>query len=199
MSVCNLGRPPQDAGLQNLIVNDTLRVNKLLKATKAEVERLCAGVNQTPSVTLTGSAIYLNNPGTGVPFLFPSGPTYISNNSFVNYEANLYTTMWTDEALLVEDFRAAINGIGTQGEPPVFTPNIRLVVASTLAELNVGIPNGTELITLTFPNVTLTTQSLVSQTVPVTIPAGSYVGIRLDSGQSYSQVNLTWTLRYQKQ
>jgi hypothetical protein len=115
----------------------------------------------------------------------------------VNFAATLFSTMWTDEELLVEDFRASVNGVGSSGEPPVFTPNIRLVVAPNLSDLS-NLTPGTDLITLTFPDVTTTPQSLVSQTVPVTIPAGSYISIRLDPIDSFVQLNMTWTLRYQK-
>lgn len=199
MSLCNLGRPPQDAGLQNLIVNDTLRVNNLLKSVKGEVARLCTENVYVPSsVILTGSSRYIYGPGINGIYLFPSGRDTFQTGSGSNYSATLYNTMWTDEALIVEDFRATATGIGNLEPPADFTLNVRLIVAPSITDLNTPWPNGTELLTLTIPDVNTVPQSSINQSVPVTIPAESYVGIRLDSVQSYLDFDLTWTLKFQK-
>lgn len=193
--LCNLGRPPQDAGLQNLVVNDTLRVNKLLKSAKAEVNRLCADVSN-PSVTLTGSAVYDSRPGAGfVFFCLPSGNSP-SIGSAENGVPSVFTTFWTDNELIIDDFRAAVTGAGSDVETP-YTLNVRVVAAPTLSELNNFIPNDTQRVTITLPNVSLNPQTIVSASVPVTIPAGSYVGMRFDSAQSVTDMNLTWSLRVQ--
>jgi hypothetical protein len=57
MSICNLGRPAKDASFQNLTTNDSVRVNKLLKSTRADLERLCA-IDNNNSITFIGSIEY---------------------------------------------------------------------------------------------------------------------------------------------
>ena len=191
MSLCNLGRPPQDAGLQNLVVNDTLRVNHLMKANKAEVERLCSVVNVTPSVTLVGSFSIVTEPGAGFStHVFPSGPT---NGGFSD-PANVVTTFWTDKELIINDFRAVASGVSTDN---LLTLNVRLVSAPTLSELNAPTPNGTERITITLPGI-LTPVSGIASVVPVSIPAGSYVSIRLDTVQSVLSVKASWSVRFER-
>jgi hypothetical protein len=191
MSVCNLGRPPQDAGLQNLLVNDTLRVNNLLKATKVDVERLCATVNN-PSVTLVGSHTLSVAPGESFnTFLHPSGHSKSTTTSL----ASLFTTFWTDEELVVDDLRA----VATTADNG-YSLAVSIVASDSLATLGTGpFPNGTELGTVTLANITATPVSGISELspdAPAIIPAGSYVSILASNNTSVSTLNLSWSLRF---
>lgn len=202
MSLCNLGRPPQDAGLQNLVVNDTLRVNKLLKASKAEVGRLCADIAATASQsqpTIFEGSFTLNDlpPTEGFnTFNFPVGSTIIDTNTPNN--PSVFTTIWTDEELVIDDFRAVADGPSNQTTPVTFS--LSVVAAPTIAGLSV--PIGTEILTLPFSglnSVSNTPVSLIASGVPQSIPAGSYVSVRftmpLTASSSFTSVS--WSIRLQ--
>lgn len=197
MSLCNLGRPPQDAGLQNLVVNDTLHVNKLLKAAKAEIYRLCSDV-ANPSVTLTGSYLItsIQEEQSFSSLVFPSGPT--SQSSGIGFSASPFTAFWTDRELLIDDFRVIATGTPQGSDDPLPVPlNVSIVAAPTFTALNLPPTNGTEIVTLAFTNV-VTPSSGVSTTVPARIPAGSYVSIRLDATPNPASLTVAWSLRFSK-
>jgi hypothetical protein len=205
MSHCNLGRPPQDTGLQNLIVNDTLRVNKLLKASKAEVDRLCADIAttaaQTPPTIFEGSLTLSDLPPTEGfdTFNFPVGSTIIDSNTPNN--PSIFTTIWTDEELVIDDFRAVAYGPPNQTTPIIF--DLSVVAAPTIGGLSV--PIGTNILTLPFSglnSVSNTPVSLISSVVPlttITIPAGSYVSVRFTMPLTETSLfmNVSWSIRLQ--
>ncbi len=204
MSLCNLGRPPQDAGLQNLVVNDTLRVNKLLKASKAEVDRLCADIATTAAQTAP-TVFEGSFTGTGLSglenyltFAFPVGPHFRADST---YAPTLLTVIWTDDSLVIDDFRAFATGAGPGDLPTPIDFTISVVAAPTITALQLNAispPNGTEIITIPFTGVTSTSVSEITTAVPATIPAGSYVSIRLNGTTVITDVSVSWSIRLQK-
>jgi hypothetical protein len=204
MSLCNLGRPPQDAGLQNLVVNDTLRVNKLLKASKAEVDRLCADIATTVAQTaptvfegsFTGTS--LNEFENYLTFAFPVGSNFRADST---YAPTLLTIIWTDESLVIDDFRAFATGEGPGPLPTPINFTISVVAAPTITALQLGAaspPNGTEIITIPFTGLSSTSVSEISTAVPATVPAGSYVSIRLNGTGVITNVSVSWSIRLKK-
>lgn len=193
MSLCNLGRPPQDAGLQNLIVNDTLRVNKLLKSTKAEVDRLCADIaiatSQSPTVfegSFTGTG--LSDFENYQTWAFPVGSSFVSS---YRYTDTPFTFIWTDEALVIDDFRAVATAESGGDIPTPINFTLGIVAVPVIGA-------GAEIITIPFTGVTSTPVSQISSAVPVTIPAGSYVSIGINMSNFLSSFKVSWSIRLQK-
>lgn len=194
MSLCDLGRPKQDAGLQNLVVNDTLRVNRLLKATKAEIERLCADVNSLSSVLVGSFETSIGDPTNEYEtYTLPSGPMVVTETP--SFERSPFTSFWTDEELTIEDFRAV--AVLPDGQ---FSQDISLSV-----NLSAGTTLGTisPIITLVLPNLSTSPPiSGVSPLVPVSIPANSFVSIRLNITSTIAEINgfqVSWQIKYTRQ
>lgn len=198
MSFCNLGRPPKDAAVQNLTVNQSVHVNNLLKATRAEVDRLCAvkdaanvligsveyfGENLSPSVLPIGFTIYSQ----------PSGSRYIGSDITDFTNSNLALTLYTDTDLIVRKFQMSVNPELSPELSPAVQLNGCLSVGSTPTLL-------TNLVTLNFTNVS--SGSVARETFTgesVVIPANSYytILVRQSNGSVANNINrlrASWTL-----
>lgn len=184
--ICNTGRPPKDDALQNLTVNDTLRVNNLLKSTKAEIDRLCGRDQSAASVVLAGS---LTRSGF-LPSLIdlsalPSGSTIRIGTQISAVVSDFW---YTSEDLIVDKFQVA--AVSTVAGPL----NVAVSVTSDPAVLP------TDVLTIPFDlsaNI-VNVQTDVSGTVA--IPAGSYVTIHVTSpATDLSDVRVSWTLHLNPQ
>jgi hypothetical protein len=183
--ICNTGRPPKDDALQNLTVNDTLRVNNLLKSTKAEIDRLCTR-DQSASLVLAGSLIQsVVQPSLlDLPAL-PSGSTIRNVPQIVAVVSDFW---YTSEDLIIDKFQVA--ALSTVAGP--------LNVAVGVTSDPVVLP--TDVLTIPFDlsaNI-VNVQTDVSGTVA--IPAGSYVTIHVTSPVTdLSDVRVSWTLHLNPQ
>lgn len=184
--ICNTGRPPKDDALQNLTVNDTLRVNNLIKSTKAEIDRLCSQVEtiQNVPIVLAGSLIYTGQStedGFNQPLL-PSGPTV---RTTPNITPPTVETLWyTPQDLTVEKLQVSL--ISTVGA----TFDVSVGVLSS--------PTGpiTDLSTITLSVSASTVDLQTSVPSNVVIPAGSYIIIHITSSslEALTDVRASWTL-----
>lgn len=181
--ICNTGRPPKDDALQNLTVNDTLRVNNLVKAAKAEINTLCARDQDIPLV-LGGSLTYTNDNNTSPTlnlFALPSGSTTRTSSSNVAFA--LSDLWYTSQELSNIKFQvAAVSTLAT-------TLNVSVGVTSNPAVLPANV------LTVALP-LTANTIGLVTDiSNSVVIPAGSFVTVNVSSsGVSVTDVRVTWTL-----
>jgi hypothetical protein len=180
--ICNTGRPPKDDALQNLTVNDTLRVNNLIKATRAEIERLCATDELVPLV-IGGALTMILDGGDPAALDLSALPSGTSSNIVRSAAATVANLWYTSQDLIISKFQvAAVSADNT-------TLNVAVGVTSDPAVaptdvLTVALP-------LTASTVALDTD--VSDTV--LIPAGSFVTIHVTSSTTtLEDVRVSWTL-----
>lgn len=196
---CNLGQPRKDLAVQNLGVNQSVHVNKLLKATRAEFNLLCA-VKSITSYLLAGSVEFFgeNTSPPVLPFGFtmytlPSGTLYIGNDITEYTDPNLASTLYTDTELVVRKFQMTIcPELLSELSPPVQIDGC-LSIGPTPTLF-------TNLVTLNFTNVS--DGSIVRETYnsdSLVIPANSYytILIRQSNGNVANNINrlqASWTL-----
>lgn len=178
--ICNTGRPPKDDALQNLTVNDTLRVNNLLKSTKAEIDRLCAR-DQVASLVLGGSVIYSTQEPSAIEnvYALPSGSTILNGQS----PAAVSDLWYTSQDLIIDKFQVAALS-------PVAGPlNVAVGVTSDPAV------SPTDVLTIPFSLSASTVDVETDVSGTVLIPAGSYVVIHVTStATDLADVRVSWTL-----
>lgn len=195
MSLCDLGRPPRDAAVENLSVNDTLRVNKLLKVTKAEIDRLCA-VDDNNTITFTGSFEYFDeqNPQTPISnyslWTLPTGAKYVNNSSVSTVgDPALNLTLYTDKELVIEYFQVTSSDYTN----PSSTQNINVSVSSGATPASV-----TDILTLNLLNINPNAARATYEGSNVVIPANSFYSIHLRQGAGsvggVSIIRTSWTL-----
>jgi hypothetical protein len=195
MSVCDLGRPPRDAAVQNLTVNDTVRVNKLLKATKAEIDRLCA-VSDNSATTFVGSFIFSGTTVEPNTILDPDYalnvlPTGVTDNGSVNTSpAALNLTLYTDVDLVVRKLQAAV----TTGSSVPSTNNVDVSVSAGTTPTSLS---AVLTLNLLSTNGAIVRETDISETA--IIPAGSYYSVVISEGTGSTQNVVTslvasWTL-----
>jgi hypothetical protein len=182
--ICNTGRPPKDDALQNLTVNDTLRVNNLVKSTKAEIDRLCSQIEtvQNVPIVLAGSFSYSGQDSENgfELFLLPSGFTPVTSASIPPSATNLW---YTPQDLTVEKlqvslistvsstFDVSVGFFSSPSGPITGVSTIILSVGVSTVELQTSVPSNT------------------------VIPAGSYITISVTSGSlDLTGVQASWTL-----
>lgn len=179
MSTCNTGRPPADATFQNLVVNDQLRVNNVLKSTKGEIERLCSvldSVDARQQLPLIGTYLDSRSP-TSAPlqnistYLVPVGNT---TQAIALPSPTIATMFYTDAELRVDKFQATVIGSGAQLIPGL-TFNVSISVTP-----NIPTPIPSDILTLSIPNVTTTLNQSTNETGTVHIPANSFISIHID-------------------
>lgn len=182
--ICNTGRPAKDDALQNLTVNDTLRVNNRVKSTKAEIDRLCSQIETVQNIptVLAGSLLYVEegSPNGLELFLLPSGFTLITN-PLMN-EPPCEALWYTPQDFTVEKLQVSISSsvnatidvsVGVLSSPtgPITNVSTMTLSASTTATLQTSVPSN------------------------IVIPAGSYVTIHISSTSvNLSDVRASWTL-----
>lgn len=187
MTFCNLGRPSRDAAFQNFTINDSVRVNKILKAGRSEIDRLCASNNNNSS-TFIGSIEYTglnSSPGT-LPFGYtiyalPSGIQYLGNDTTDVSSSSLRLTLYTDVDLTIRKFQCILIPEIIIESPPVQI-DVSVCTGSTPTTL-------TNLITLNFIDVTngsLVRETFTGDSNTITIPADSYYSVLIS--QSNGQV-----------
>jgi hypothetical protein len=175
MSVCDLGRPPRDAAVQNLTVNDKLRVNKLLKASKAEIGRLCATVGDN-LITLVGSLVYTTEGplvADYVVYALPSGSTQLTN---VNL-SQLNNVLYTDTDLVIRKFQASAYTSDALENVNNVDVSLRYGTDTTLL--------GNTAVSLSLLGTNTPTAEGVNATdssATATIPAGSFYNIQINEG-----------------
>jgi hypothetical protein len=196
---CNLGKPSKDLAFQNVDVNQSVRVNKLLKVTRAEFDRLCA-IKDTKAHLFAGSVEFFgdNVSPPVLPFGFtmyalPSGTLNIGNDITEYTDPNIALTLYTDTELVVGKFQMSLYPeLLPEISPPVQIDGC-LSVGPTPTLL-------TNLVTLNFTNVS--SGSIVRETFTgdsVVIPAKSYYSIliRQSNGNVANDINrlqASWTL-----
>ena len=182
--ICNTGRPAKDDALQNLTVNDTLRVNNIVKSTKAEIDRLCSQVEsvQNAPIVLAGSFRYLGqeSPDGFELFLLPSGFTSRTNPRMTQPPAEV---LWyTPQDLTIEKLQVSI----TSSSNATFVASVSVFSSPTGPSTEVSQM-------ILSAGVTATLQTSVPSTV--VIPAGSYIAIFISSGSTnLSDVRASWSL-----
>lgn len=126
-------------------------------------------------------------------WVLPSGPSSRGGNF---YQASAFTAFWTDQPLSIDDFRAVATGtLPAETPPQPFDLNVHIVAAPDIASLNAV--SGTEIATIVLSVTPLSSPvSGIATTVPVTIPAGSYVSIRINTTTSVFSLDVAWSLRY---
>jgi len=182
--ICNTGRPHKDDALQNLTVNDTLRVNNLVKSTKAEIDRLCSQIEtvQNVPIVLAGSFSYAGQDSeNGFDlFLLPSGFTPVTSTSILPSATNLW---YTPQGLTVEklqvslistvssSFGVSVGVSSSPGGPFTEETAMTLSVGASTVELQTSVPSN------------------------IVIPAGSYITIIFSSASlDLTGVQASWTL-----
>lgn len=200
MSVCNLGRPARDAAVQNLTVNDTVRTNKLLKATKADIGRLCASIEEVKqgNILFIGSMRYAADGESSLPrdanfFNFPSGARDVAGNiSSISAPSPLDTVLYTDVDLVIQKFQGTITTVTTGSPTTEHNINLSILTGSSSAV-------STNLLTLSFLNTAGNIVRETNTSASAIIPANSYysVVIRNVSGENIPGVltlDAAWTL-----
>jgi hypothetical protein len=212
MSKCDLGRPIRDYALDNLSVNNVLRVNNLLKSTKVELKTLCNDVDNlfNPSTTQTLIGSFSCSPGAIIGlnynWFYPSGRNQFtiseisSTTSPISFEKLIYTS----QELIIEDFRMAASGeykTATSDETPFDLTLSVSTFPGTSTQSNFS-SNGTPVESLSLKNVTALPSATFALSPSGKIPANSYFGIRMTTNispsQSYISVykfKLSWSLR----
>lgn len=178
--ICNTGRPPKDDALQNLTINDTLRVNNLIKSTKAEIDRLCPP-NQNVPIVLGGS-MYYNPEGSAAIDLktFPSGLT----EHFTSTNSPSVSNFWyTPEDLTVSKFQVAAYA------------NSAVILDVSISTTSDPLSPPVDLLTVQLA-LNGTNNSIQSDdSGSVVIPAGSYVTIRnVTSTSGPNEIYVSWIL-----
>lgn len=184
MSTCNTGRPPADATFQNLVVNDQLRVNNVLKSTKGEIERLCS-VYARQQLPLIGT--YLDSRTSLDPPPLQNISTYVvpvgnTTQAIALPSPTIASMFYTDAELRVDKFQATVIGAGAQLIPGL-TFNVSISVTQ-----NIPTPIPSDILTLSMPNVTTTLKQSTNETGTVHIPANSFISIHIDISAASGEI-----------
>lgn len=201
MSLCNLGRPVRDAAVQNLTVNDTLRSNKLLKATKAEIDRLCTQLEEVKKegkILFIGSMRFIVQLQNFLPnetdfYNLPSGTRAIQGNYNIIVSPDVETSLYTDIDLVIQKFQATVS---TAASSPMAEHNINVSIHAGTTPSSLS-----NLLTLSLLNTNGVDVRETDTSASVIIPAGSYYSIVIRSIQpnpetpaNITSLNAAWTL-----
>lgn len=197
MSVCNLGRPPRDAAVQNLTVNDTLHSNKLLKANKAEIGRLCASIEEVKqsNILFIGSLRFATDEGT-LPLNYtlynlPSGIRDIGNAFPILSTPGVSRALYTDVDLVVRKLQVTLT-TSSQSRDDVHNVDFSIFSGTTPV-------TGTNLVTLSLLNTNAIDVRETDTSSIAIIPAGSYYSILISEGAGSALTTVTnlrtsWTI-----
>ena len=181
--ICNTGRPPKDDAFQNLTVNDTLRVNNLVKTTKAEIDRLCSIDAQSASLILGGSMHFEGASEVGLDlFALPSGPSMRS--SVIMVPVAVPDLWYTSEELLVRKFQVSAISVGVDT-----TLNVSIGVTSNPTVAT------TDVLTVSLPLTSNTVNLVTDVSGTVIIPTGSFVTVHVTStSTNLTDIRVSWTM-----
>jgi hypothetical protein len=198
MSVCNLGRPPRDAAVQNLTVNDTLRSNKLLKANKAEINRLCASIEEVKqsNILFIGSlSVTTGSEGT-LPLNYtlydlPSGIRDVGDAFPVLSTPGVSRALYTDVDLVVRKLQVTLT-TSSQSRDDVHNVDFSIYSGATPV-------TGTNLVTLSLLNTNAVDVRETDTSSIAIIPAGSYYSILISEGagsttNTITNLRASWTI-----
>lgn len=192
--MCDIGRPPRDAALQNLTVNNTVRVNKLLKSTKAEIDRFCAESTNDGAITFVGSFQFIGVDESKLNaeyslYLLPSGCQITSSPAKYSLPF-LPTVFYTSVDLVVRKFQAAVTTV-TSGD----------VTSNVIVDLNYGTDSNTinqTAVELSLLGTNLNSVRVTDSSGSAVIPAGSYYSIVIKEGPGSTDqpfnLRSSWTL-----
>lgn len=194
MSICDLGRPARDAAFQNLTVNDTLRSNKLLKSGKAEIDQLCANIEELKqsNILFIGSLnMVIRTQGQTLPpnyilYNLPSGTRDIESNYPLVSSSDVSTTLYTDVDLVVQKIQATIRTDTIQSRSDVHNVDFSIYIGSTPSSLS-------NLVTVSILNTNGNDVRETNTSAIAIIPAGSYYSAVIHEGPGSTE-NTTNTL-----
>jgi hypothetical protein len=198
MSVCNLGRPPRDAAVQNLTVNDTLRSNKLLKANKAEINRLCASIEEVKqsNILFIGSLNVTTGSEGTLPLNYtlynlPSGIRDVGDAFPILSTPGVSRALYTDVDLVVRKLQVTLTTF-SQSIDDVHNVDFSIFSGATPV-------TGTNLVTLSLLNTNAVDVRETDTSSIAIIPAGSYYSILISEGagsttNTITSLTASWTI-----
>lgn len=176
-TTCYSGLVPADKGAENLEVNNSLRVKS------AAIAKLCALV-ESDNLLLVGSVSGGSISDPLDTYMFLNGPTDQSTNQTATLSHFLYTPV--NVSLSNFNFSYFSTGVPTQVNVSIVTTTDFAVAPTEVANLSFSLTGLTNSVT-----------AHASAAGPVTIPAGSYIGLNVNNNNqiiAFHSFRASWSL-----